>query len=209
MQNPMVVLLCYGTVFHVLLQSRRSYVVQRRLVTSRDGTRGRRPLLLPCRRATQRFGDDYTRHRSPYSLWASRSHRRMSRDGNLPCRRLSKRYLTQALAKAKKGNAKGPDGIPTVLWRLARAATVEDMYALFAACGRFGWSPDEWNASIWFPVYEGNVDPAEPVNNIPLRFLSSIHIMYLAAVEVTVASEVHNHWQQFALNAGRCRLDRC
>jgi hypothetical protein len=81
--------------------------------------------------------------------------------------------------------------------KLAPAATVEVLYALFATCGRLGCSLDEWNVYILFPVYKGTGDPAEPGNNRPLRFVSSIRNIYPAAGEATVASEVQNHGQQF------------
>jgi hypothetical protein len=81
--------------------------------------------------------------------------------------------------------------------KLAPAATVEVLYALFATCGRLGCSLDEWNVYILFPVYKGTGDPAEPGNNRPLRFVSSIRNIYPAAGEATVASEVQNHEKQF------------
>lgn len=108
--------------------------------------------------------------------------------------------LETAIRKSKKGNAPGPDGIPTELYKICPPLFADVLFEILAACGRLGTYIPAWVLSILIPIYKKG-DPVAAKNYRPLRFVQSSAKIVGIAVDDNMRKDASNNLAQFGFQA--------
>ena len=106
----------------------------------------------------------------------------------------------QAIRRAKKGKAAGPDGVPMELLQICPAAFAELMFELFAAGARLKCVMEDWDVSILVPIYKKKGLIAVPANNRPLRLVLILRKIFEMGTTVRMVRECPDELEQYGFN---------
>ena len=112
----------------------------------------------------------------------------------------------QAIRRAKKGKAAGPDGVPMEILQVCPAPFAEMLFELFAAGARLKCVMKDWDVSILVPIYKKKGLIAVPANNRPLRLILILRKIFEMGTTVRLVKECPDEIEQHGFNENSMAL---
>jgi len=106
-----------------------------------------------------------------------------------------------AIRRAKKGKAAGPDGVPMELLQMSPFQFAELLYELFAAGARLRCVMKDWDLSILIPIFKKKGRMAEPSNHRPLRLILIMRKIFEMGTTTRLVKEKPDELEQYGFIA--------
>ena len=105
--------------------------------------------------------------------------------------------FAEAIRKAKKGKAAGPDGVPMEILQMCPVSLAELLYELFAAGARLGCVMKDWDLSTLIPIYTNKGLVVEPAKHRPLRLILIVRKVFEMGTVARLVDEKPDELEQF------------
>ena len=104
--------------------------------------------------------------------------------------------LHSAMARLKKNNAPGPDGLVNELILLLEREGEKELLKLYNHCWLKGEFPDTWAQAFVVSIFKGNGADTDPENYRPISLLNAMYKLYAAMLQARIATQAEPFLRQ-------------